>query len=223
MCRRYTLSATESVLRGIPWIDAIRGAHEPKYNIGPGNSAPVVITNRRGNLILETMRWGLVPSWAEDLRIGYKLATVPLDDANTSPAFQTSFRARRCLLLADGFYMWQTARNGTNTLVWFYRPGRTLFAIAGVWEEWASREARETLFTFAMITVSPKGQESATAEEWPAVLGETGRRRWMDLRATTEELVTLPGRPEGFLSRPVSAEVIWRVREGPECIGDPGT
>lgn len=221
MCRRYTLSAERSELVRIPWIDHVRGTHQPRYNIGPGSTAPVVTSDRRGGLILETMRWGLVPSWAEDPTVGYRLATAPIRDLNAKPAFQTSFRARRCLILADGFYMWRTGPDGTRTLSWFHRPGRPVVAIAGVWDEWASRESAESLFTFAMVTVRENGHAAAEEGEWPAVLDDAGLRRWMDLRATSEELLALPRTPDGYLSRPVSAEVIWRVGEGPECIGEP--
>lgn len=220
MCRRYTLTVPGSRLARIPWIDEFRTTHEPRYNIAPGQFAPVVTSNRRGKLILESMRWGLVPSWAEDLSVGYRLATVPVQDVATHPAFQTSFRARRCLLLADGFYMWQGGKDGARNLFWYHRPRRALFPVAGVWEEWASERSERSLFSFAMVTVSGKSDRSATEGEWPAVLEGASSRRWMDLRAKREELLTLPWSAGRFLSRPVSPEVIWRVGESPECIDD---
>lgn len=220
MCRRYTLSVAGSRLASIPWIDEFRTAHEPRYNIAPGQFAPVVTSNRRGKLILESLRWGLVPSWAEDPSVGYRLATVPVQSVATHPAFQTSFRARRCLLLADGFYMWQAGKDGARKLVWYHRPRRAVFPIAGVWEEWASERSEQPLFSFAMVTVSGKTDRPATEGEWPAVLEGASSRQWMNLGVKSEELLNLPWSRPRFLSRPVSPEVIWRVGDGPECIGD---
>ena len=165
MCRRYTLSADGSRLERIPWIDEFRTNHRPQYNIAPGKLAPIVRSDRREHLILDSIRWGLVPSWADDPSVGYRLPSVSVHEVNTDPAFQTSFRARRCLLLADGFYLWRSGEDGTRRLCWFHRPDRSIFAIAGVWEEWASKRSHECLLTFAMLTIPERHDAGATVTE----------------------------------------------------------
>lgn len=220
MPSHYTLTADSSRLRRLPWIDEVRTAHAPIYDIMPGRHAPVVYKKRRGGLVLTRMRWGLVPSWAEDPEVGYRLATIEIDEADSTPAFQSAFRARRCLLPADGFFSWKTIEDGAPRLFWFHRPEGEVFAIAGIWESWFSRETGFSLRTFAMMTESRRTAEAPGESPWPVIVDEECRKSWMTLRTGTRDLEAMfaGSKRESFVARPVSPEVLLRGDGGPETI-----
>ena len=84
---------------------------------------------------LAFLRWGLVPSWAQDPAIGNRLINARAETAAQKPAFRAAMRRRRCLVVADGFYEWQ--RTGARKQPYFIhmRDDRP-FAFAGLWESW---------------------------------------------------------------------------------------
>lgn len=220
MLRHYTLTVAFPGLDGIPWIEGYRVVHQPMFDIAPGREAPIVCRNRRGTLVLRSARWGLVPSWADEPSVGNRLPTVGIEEADSEPAFQSAFRVRRCLLPADGFFRWQDEEEDTTRLSWIHRPDRSVFAIAGIWEEWISPQTRESVRTFAMVTVPDPDGGPSTDDRWPAILDGGSWKSWMDSRTETEELVRVPGSPAAgtFVTRAVSPEALMRGDGGPETI-----
>ena len=85
------------------------GDYRPRWNAAPTSKLPVV-TSAAGSRILTLMRWGLIPSWAKDSKIGYSTFNARAESLTTRAAFRGAWRAgRRCLVLADGYYEWRNA------------------------------------------------------------------------------------------------------------------
>ncbi len=106
MCGRYTLVQREDDLVLRFSFDTGPLEFRPRYNIAPSQEVLTVVEDsdrRRG----EMMRWGLVPSWAKDVKIGYKTINARAETVATAGAFRMPFKKRRCLILADGFYEWK--------------------------------------------------------------------------------------------------------------------
>ena len=108
MCGRYTLTSSTLVdelelARGEP-TDAASEWWRPRWNIAPTQPAPVVIQHRDGERVVELMRWGLVPHWADDLKIGARMINARVEGILTKPGFRDVIRRRRCLVPADGFF-----------------------------------------------------------------------------------------------------------------------
>lgn len=220
MCGRYTLTAGMMDLEPIAWIGEIRSDHQPRYNITPGQHAPVVRRNRAGQRMLERMRWGFVPSWAEVPDTGYRLVNAPCETAPSEPAFHRSFRYRRCLILTDGFYKTLRRDGGPRQPCWIHRPDHSVFSMAGLWEEWGSKEREETLYSFTILTVPVTNPGERAYERVPAVLDAETRERWMKSRTSTDELrrLLLSTSVDDFNTRLVSRYVMDPTNEGPECI-----
>ena len=110
----------------------------PRYNVAPGQDVAAVRVDEDGRR-LAMLRWGLIPGWARDAGIGYRLINARAETASTKPAFRAAWRARRCLIPVDGFYEW--TREGSVRQPWLIgvKDGR-LFAFAGLWERWTVRE-----------------------------------------------------------------------------------
>jgi putative SOS response-associated peptidase YedK len=119
MCGRYTLS---SDLAGFAKKLALKydpARFSPRYNICPSQSVAVILNDGSNEITLA--RWGLVPSWAKDASIGQKLANARAEGIDSKPSFRGSFKKKRCLVLADGFYEWQNRPGQKLKIPHFFR------------------------------------------------------------------------------------------------------
>lgn len=107
MCGRYTFTSPEEAARQLFKYTGPPLNLPARYNVAPSQSVPVVRAAENGGRELVMMRWGLIPFWAKDAKIGYKCINARGETVTTSPAFREAFKRRRCLVLADGFYEWK--------------------------------------------------------------------------------------------------------------------
>ncbi len=153
MCGRYTDSRRDKaalVRMGIAAAEQLDFA--PRYNIAPTQNASIVAQREIGPLELRQARWGLIPFWARDEKIGNSLINARSETVATKPAFREAYRKRRCLVLADGFYEWQTTPSGKQPIYIRLHEGRA-FAFGGFWEQW--RDTSHAVESFCIITVEP--------------------------------------------------------------------
>jgi putative SOS response-associated peptidase YedK len=146
-----------------------------------------VIRLKDGQRELADLRWGLVPYWAKDLKIGSRMINAQSETIATKPAFRHAFKSRRCLVVADAFYEWPTRHTPRLITLNDNEP----FSFAGLWETWRPKDG-DKVETFTILTTSPN-EFMATIhnrmpvilaqDEWAAWLGETG--------ATAEQLQAL--------------------------------
>lgn len=135
MCGRFRyrgkLSEADE-LKHIPGVE-IKRMFPPRYNIAPTQLSPVIRATKDGGHEVEALRWGLVPYWARDLKIGNQTINARSETVPTKPAFRAAFKSRRCLVLSHGFYEWETTATGKQPWL-FSLPGEALmvFASGGV-------------------------------------------------------------------------------------------
>jgi putative SOS response-associated peptidase YedK len=107
----------------------------PLFNIAPMQPVAVVRVVAGGQeRELVTLRWGLIPSWADDPKIGYRLINARVETAATKPSFRSAFKSRRCLVVADGYYEWQKLDAKKKQPFYIHMKGGKLFAFAGLWD-----------------------------------------------------------------------------------------
>src|SRR5262245_56836930 len=148
MCGRSTLKTSRQVLA--EWFQLSRFPElKPRYNVAPTRDVPVVRAAAGGREVA-LLRWGLVPSWADDPGIGNRLINARAEGVDTKPSFRSAFKQRRCLVIADGFFEWQP-RKGKKQPWLFQLEGGEPFAFAGLWERWQHGDA-EPLETCTLIT-----------------------------------------------------------------------
>src|SRR5262249_25793581 len=136
MCGRFTrTAASRETLADLFQLADPRGLL-PLFNIAPTQPVAAVRVVPDGkDRELVALRWGLGPSWADDLKVGYKLINARSETAATKPSFRSAFKSRRCLMAADGYYEWQK-RDGAKQPFYIHMKGGKLFAFAGLWERW---------------------------------------------------------------------------------------
>jgi putative SOS response-associated peptidase YedK len=223
MCGRYSLSGVDpDRLRArFPIGESL--AVEPHYNIAPGSDVLAVTTDREGRPRGEQLRWGLVPSWAKDSRLGLKMINARAETLTERSAYRGAFERFRCLIPADGFYEWQTvAAEKRKQPFHITRADGALFAFAGLWSVWHRREPDE-LRSCTIITAPANAAIAPIHDRMPVILPREAEELWLAHDAPVDELqALLRGLPPDQLAlRPVGPAVNDARYDGPECLLDP--
>jgi putative SOS response-associated peptidase YedK len=189
-------------LEGIPFFAS-------SYNIAPRSVQPVVRLNPdTGQREFALHRWGLVPFWAKDAKLGYSTFNARAEEAAAKPAFREALKKRRCLVPADAFYEWQSPNPGMDAktkqpFAIALKSGEP-YAFAGLWERWQPREGAG-LETFTILTTDPNELMEPIHNRMPVILEPRDYFRWLSPGD--------PARPPVDLLRPFPAEkmLAWPV------------
>ena len=186
MCGRYVLAADpDDYARFLGADRVVTESLESNYNVAPTD--PVYAAAEwDGERLLGTMRWGLVPHWAEDrktIHINARSETV-----DSKAVFRDSFSRKRCLIPADGFYEWEPKEDG-RTPHWVYRSDGFPMAFAGLWSTWKDDSSGEFIRTTAILTRSAQGSIAGIHERMPLILPTDVWDPWLDRDLTDPETV----------------------------------
>jgi putative SOS response-associated peptidase YedK len=223
MCGRFTLTDPDPArIRARFDLDQspeLGGEEQPRYNIAPTDPVLAIRRDEHGTRDVGRLRWGLVPGrWAER-RSGAPLINARAETLERQPAFAESFRERRCLIPADGFYEWRDDEPG-KTPVWISLGGGGLFALAGIWADLPSRDGAGDLHSCAIVTCEPNELIRPLHDRMPVVLAKEAEARWLEPDAASEELASmLVPAPEDLLVLREVGDAVNDVREdGPHLI-----
>jgi putative SOS response-associated peptidase YedK len=224
MCGRYTITVLLNELRERFGFETDLESLVPRYNLAPGQVAPVIVAGDNGK-VLQEMRWGLIPAWADDPKIGNRLINARSETASRKPSFRAAFRRRRCLVPADGFYEWKknpgtSKKTPMRIVIGHGEP----FAFAGLWEIWMGPNGAPTN-TYTILTTSPNELVQSIHHRMPVILERSAEDRWMDPnRQDPEELTSLlKPYPAGEMrAYPVSTLVNSRANDNPACLEEAG-
>lgn len=219
MCGRYSFTqVTEAIadkfqVKEVPEIS-------PRYNIAPTQQiATVLVDSESSERQLKMLRWGLIPSWAKDAKMGAKLINARAETVAEKPAFRAAFKKRRCLILADGFYEWQT-QNGEKQPFYFRLENGEPFAFAGLWEHWEKGEG-EPIESCTILTTEANELMHPIHDRMPVILEAKNYEQWLDPEAKKVELLQSLLQPyptEEMTAYPVSTKVNNPKNDRPECI-----
>ena len=174
MCGRFALAHVAGFWSRFAVIDR-RAALEPRFNIAPSQMVPVVISQSPNEAVM--MKWGLVPFWAKDFKIGNKLINARAETIDTKPAFRGSLKRRRCLVPATGFYEWKRLGNG-KAPYYIHLRDDSFFAFAGLYDAWSDQEG-DRLLSFTIITTTPNSMMARIHDRMPAVLRREDEELWL--------------------------------------------
>jgi putative SOS response-associated peptidase YedK len=186
MCGRFTNQYTWRELVELyritePYIRPISNL-EPRFNFAPMQRGPVVRLDKEGRRQPAIMRWGLVPSWSKDDKAGAAMINAKSETVAEKPAYRAAFKARPCLVIADGFYEWAPVGVGGKQPYFITTKGTTPFAFAGLWEWWRAKDAPSDtpgLETFTILTTEPNELCAPIHNRMPVILAPEDWPKWL--------------------------------------------
>jgi putative SOS response-associated peptidase YedK len=220
MCGRFKLTATPEALNQLfpTLFDDVE--LQPRYNIAPTQNV-LAVRQKKGDHDLEPvwLRWGLVPSWADDLKIGYRLINARADTVANKPAFRSAFQRRHCLILADGFYEWQAIGAKNKQPYHIHLPDNKPFAFAGLWECW-QREGNK-VESCTILTTDAAGPIRELHDRMPVTVPAERFGSWLDVaQSSAADLQSLlpPLHAAEWIAQPVSTRVNNVKNEDAACV-----
>lgn len=228
MCGRYNLGTSPDALQDLFGLDSIPAQIAdslPRYNIAPGQRVLAVRQRADGSRPAHLLHWGLIPSWARDASIGYKLINARSETVADKPAFRSAFRHRRCLVPADGFFEWAAlpavSAARPRKQPWHFQlrqPGP--FAMAALWERWQDPQG-QSIDSCTLLTTRANAEVAAIHHRMPVILAPESYAPWLEHGNRDLDLLQslLRPLPDGQLSAyAVSSRVNSAANDDPQCI-----
>lgn len=224
MCGRYATFGPVSVSREAKTVldqielDIVSEIHqrEDQFNIAPTQKALVIAQGEHGYEV-KPLRWGLVPSWAKDEKIGAKMINARTETVASKPAFRNAFKKRRCLVPASGYFEWRVEEGGKQPY-FIHDPDGHLLMFAGLWDVWRPSPEAEWTRTFTIVTGEPGKVSGDIHDRQPVILPPDLWQVWTE--STPEEAAAvLVAAPEAELTYyPVPKAVGSPRNKGPELV-----
>jgi putative SOS response-associated peptidase YedK len=210
MCGRFQASSAPAELaRWFKTTGPLPNVQQ-RYNAAPSQNLPIVLCGHEtGKRRLVILRWGLIPGWAKDAKIGYSTINAMAETVAIKPAFGDAFVRRRCLVPADGFYEWKQFDAKMKQPYRFIMRDGSPMAFAGLWEQWNDPASGETVRSFTIVTTAPNALCAPIHNRMPVILDPTDYPAWLG------EKPALPDELQALL-RPFPAERMEAHMIGPE-------
>lgn len=177
MCGRYTTADLNEQAAQLRFaLEKISKNLTPSYNVAPSQRVPVILNESPTELTMA--HWGLIPSWAKDSKIGYRMINARSETISEKSSFRKPFASQRCLVLADGFYEWMKDAKRKVPYRITLKPQK-LFAMAGIWDRWIDPEGRGTITSVSIITVGSNPLMRRIHERMPAILPRDKEQAWL--------------------------------------------
>ncbi len=235
MCGRYSLTSPDDAMRQLFAYESPPLNIAARYNTAPTQQAPVVRQDETGARELVKLRWGLVPSWADDFGIGARMINARSETVAGKPAFRAAFQRRRCLVPATGWYEWKSASEGKDGKISPKQPyaigypETPPFAFAGLWESWDKGAVETTgggegtgpVETYTILTRAADEDIAKVHHRMPVILDAAAWDTWLapdTLTEKTADLLLNGPTPEGLIHWPVSTRVNKPANDDPSCL-----
>ena len=219
MCGRFALLASGEIVAEAFAIENIPEPLPPRYNIAPTQPVLAVRLSSDGQQReFALFRWGLVPSWSKDVKIGSRMINARAETAVDKPSFRAAFKRRRCLIPASGFYEWQQT-NGRKQPHYIHPQNDGIFAFAGLWELWQSADGSE-LQTCTILTTTPNELMAPIHNRMQVIVEPPDFSMWLDPGPRPEDALHLlrPYPADKMAAYAVSTAVNSPANDSPACI-----
>jgi putative SOS response-associated peptidase YedK len=214
MCGRFSLTVNEAELNERFLLSGGIAPYEARYNCAPTQSLAVITNTNRNHI--SYFRWGLVPSWAKDVKISAKMINVRAETILEKASFRNAFSSRRCLIPATSFFEWKQEKVKTPHVIKLV--GGEIFSMAGIWEEWKSPEGT-VVTSFSIITTEANSLMQPLHHRMPVILSKQNENSWLSDLPQIELIKLLQPCPDEWLDiYPVSSLVNSPKNDVPEIL-----
>jgi putative SOS response-associated peptidase YedK len=188
MCGRFTLTATVEQLINRFEIESflLDEDYSPNYNVAPSQSVIAVLNNGSMNK-MGYLKWGLIPPWAKDPKIGYKMINARAETLSEKTSFRNAYQGKRCLIVADSFYEWKRQNQNKKIPMRIKLKSDELFAMAGLWEKWTSPDG-QSIFSCTVITTTANELVHDIHDRMPVILQPKDEKVWLNPKSNPKEL-----------------------------------
>lgn len=175
----------------------------PNYNVCPATINPVVLQPRPDKIGIGSLKWGLVPDWAEKPDIGYKMINARTESVFEKQSFKKSIESRRCLIPANGFYEWKQMDKSSKQCFYLYHPQVSLFSFAGIFSVWKDRRNSSILWTYSILTRASRGNLEYVHERMPVIIEKADYQTWLNPITQSQQSI------QSFFESPISDELMY--------------
>ncbi|MGF1669342.1 MAG: SOS response-associated peptidase [Balneolaceae bacterium] len=169
MCGRYVLKSTIQELKDTySAIQQREFQYQPLYNVAPTLDMPIVFDSDEGGRVIDLYRWGLVPFWAKEIKVGYSMINARAETLASKKTFTRLFKRKRCIVPANGFYEWKKTPDGKIPHYITLRD-KGIISFAGLYEHWKSSDG-EQVDSFTIITTEANEIIKPLHDRMPAIL-----------------------------------------------------
>ncbi len=220
MCGRY--AAAKDVASLVEEFEVVRPPDEnlpADYNVAPSKPVYVVVDRETDDGVQRQLRiakWGLVPSWAKDPKIGNRMINARIETAAEKPAFRRAWAKRRCLLPADGYYEWYAGEGVPKQPFYIHRSDGASLAMAGLFEFW--KDGDDWLVSTAILTTSAPDGLGRIHDRMPLLVPQENWAKWLDPQGPPADDIVVPAMATGLEAYPVSTEVNNVKHNGPQLL-----
>jgi putative SOS response-associated peptidase YedK len=178
MCGRITQYLTSEEIAALFGAEDEVDDSAERYNVAPTQMVMIVVEDG-AKRVVTAQRWGLIPPWADDPKIGSRLINARGETVAEKPSFRASFKRQRCIIPANGFYEWQKRgdRKVPHAIV---RKDEKPLALAGLWSSWRDPESGEQVRSFAIITTTANATLAPIHDRMPVILPDDAIDTWLD-------------------------------------------
>lgn len=187
MCGRYSLGKDKKDLEERFQAEML-AEFNPRYNIAPTQLVPVITSQSPKGFSF--FYWGITPDFGKNKPVSQKLINAKAETVDQKISFKSSFKSRRCIIPADGFYEWKRLGKKTKIPYRFALADQGLFSFAGIWEEYETLNG-DVQHTFLVLTTSPNSLVSEVHDRMPVILNREDEKKWLDNYSSPEELKSL--------------------------------
>ncbi len=195
----------------------------PRYNIAPSQQAPIIL-NFDGTRVLDLYRWGLIPSWAKDMKMGYKMINARSETVEEKPSYRRLVNKRRCIVPSSNFFEWRKSEDQKRkTPMRIFLKSEAPMAFAGLWDEWRDAEG-QPLRSYTILTTTANPLLKEVHDRMPVILRPELIDAWLDPGVKLEEMKgafeSYPEKEMAFY--PVSKVVNSPKNDNAECLARVG-
>jgi putative SOS response-associated peptidase YedK len=191
MCARYSLTREEKRLTAL-YYASLKEPYEPNYNLAPTQEGLVITSDEPG--LIQPMHFGLVPYWAENTKLNISTLNARSEEVLEKKTFAPLIQKHKtCLVLADGFYEWDR-KSGKPLPYRFILKDRDLFAFAGLWSQWKSKDGSQIYRSFTIMTTQANqvvGKVHDPKFRMPVILNRFQEEFWLSKNVSPTDLLSL--------------------------------
>src|SRR5262249_36995040 len=207
MCGRFTSSQRREAI-GERFEVAVPESYQERFNLAPQQRTLII---RERDAVREAVmaKWGLLPHWAKDSKIGFKMINARAETLTEKPAYRSLIGKYRCLIPADGFYEWTVGSDGKKQPIHFHLRDNEMFAFAGLWTSRTDEETGDVLDSCTIVTTTPNELVAPVHDRMPVILPTDAERVWLDPTISKERALSLlePYPADLMLALPASTRV----------------